>query len=257
MLRTAFISLLTLCMIGPPTVGRTAAPVYDAGDDADPITKIRELPARAMNEVVWLARCMYSESNRPHEQRLVGWVVRNRVETEFRGRTYREVILTPRQFSAFNEPSPRRRHLLNLTLDSESPGWQKVLDVAYRVYTAPPEERPFPITTRHFYSPVSRSSEHPPSWVDDHTPLPSASLGVLPHRFKFYDGIDRPREETEIPPALARARPQQAAASSSSEEPRVSLKELRKSVRRRVFRGRIQRPRRPTVENPSRPDRQN
>lgn len=262
MFRAPLTQLLLLSLVIPAMAGPPERQVVDDGDnEQDTIAKIRELPLRAISEVVWLARCSYSESNRPHEQRLVAWVVRNRVETEFRGRTYREVVLTPRQFSAFNEPSPRRRKLLNLTLDSQSPGWSKALDIAYRVYTAPAEERPFSITTRHFYSPVSRSSPAPPPWAKNETPVSSSSLGVLPHRFKFYEGIDQREKEADAPPTLAHAqqppsRESRGTSASSSDKSSTSLKEMRQSIRRRLFRGRVERPRRPTVKHPSRPDRQ-
>ena len=43
----------------------------DPEKKTDTIEQIRDLPPRAIDEVVWLARCIYSESNRSHEQRLV------------------------------------------------------------------------------------------------------------------------------------------------------------------------------------------
>src|SRR5690554_7258256 len=95
------------------------------------------------DEILWLARCIYSESNRPEEQRLVAWVVRNRVETRYRGDTYREVVLEPRQFSAFNRPTPRRDLILSLTPRSTVPGWQQALRIALEVFQAPPSARPF------------------------------------------------------------------------------------------------------------------
>src|SRR5690606_33922553 len=93
------------------------------------------------DEILWLARCIYSESDRAHEQRLVAWVVRNRVETRFRGDTYRDVVLEERQFSAFNEPTPRRARILALTHDSRQPAWRSALEIAREVYHAPPSAR--------------------------------------------------------------------------------------------------------------------
>src|SRR5690554_7236907 len=82
------------------------------------------------DEMLWLARCIYSESDRPHEQELVAWVVRNRVETGYRGRTYREVVLEDRQFSAFNDPTPRRARILALDASSRSAPWRTALAIA-------------------------------------------------------------------------------------------------------------------------------
>ncbi len=261
MIRTAALILTFLTLLAEPVSAADGggAEAFDL-DDRDTIAQIRELPPRALDEVVWLARCIYSESNRSHEQQLVAWVVRNRVETEFRGDTYRDVVLNPAQFSAFNTPNPRRRRILNLTLDSHTPGWRQALKTAYQVYRAPDEQRPFPETTRHFYSPISMSTDRPPQWTDNHSPIPSASLGVLPQRFQFYDGVDRSQaastpglRQTQLPTRTARY--ESASAARSADEDQLSLQELRNSIRRRLFRGRIKRPRRPTVKSPSRPER--
>lgn len=259
MRRTATLLLALVLLSGTAADGNAAMAV--SGDDTDTVDKIRALPPRAIDEVVWLARCIYSESNRSHEQRLVGWVVRNRVETQFRGDTYRKAVLTPAQFSAFNTSTPRRRRILNLTLDSRRPGWQQALEIAYGVYTASGQKRPFPITTRHFYSPVSMATEHPPEWTENYSPIPSESLGVLPQRFKFYDGVD---QQSEAAPVLAQNASSAPATSrysppptgETAEEDKTSLKELRQSIRRRLFRGQVNRPRRPTVQRPSRPEGQ-
>lgn len=142
------------------------------------------------DEILWLARCIYSESDRPDEQRLVAWVVRNRVETGYRGDTYREVVLEDRQFSAFNEPTPRRARIVDLTAEDKLPGWQTALQIAREVYHAGPSSRPFPVTTRHFFSPISMKNRAVPHWAVDKTPLSLAVHDIDPHRFRFFDGID-------------------------------------------------------------------
>ena len=152
--------------------------------------QLRRLSPLEQDEVLWLARCIYSESDRAHEQRLVAWVVRNRAETNYRGATYREVVLEPRQFSAFNEPSIRRNHILSLTPQSPSKAWRIALGIALEVYKAKPSQRPFSITTRHFYSPVSMRGGRTPKWAKNIEPLSSVRLGVDPHRFRFFAGID-------------------------------------------------------------------
>lgn len=63
--------------------------------------------------------------NGPHEQRLVGWVVRNRAETECRDkRTYREVVPDPFQFSVFTPGDPKRLPLPALQPTSDVAGRQ-------------------------------------------------------------------------------------------------------------------------------------
>lgn len=143
-------------------------------------------------ETLWLARCLYSESRRPREQELVAWVIRNRVETGFRGRTtYQEVVLDPYQFSAFN-PDRRysRRFYTHLDPEDIHPGWRRTLAVAWHVQHAAPSENPFKENTRHFYSPVSMPGGRPASWTDERRrAYPKAPWRPEPHRFRFYSNI--------------------------------------------------------------------
>ncbi len=152
--------------------------------------RLRALTPLQMDEVLWLARCVYSEADRANEQRLVAWVVRNRVETGYRGNDYREVVLDPYQFSAFNEPSPRRDRILAFNQYSQNPLWQQALGIALDVYLASPLDRPFAVTTRHFYSPVSMKRGATPDWAEGIQPVDVARFGIDPHRFRFFDAVD-------------------------------------------------------------------
>lgn len=179
---------------GMHEVGRSATVVADGADIArfdstDAATRLARLSPFEMDEVVWLARCIYSESDEPHEQELVAWVVRNRVETGFRGRTYREVVLEAKQFSAFNRPSSRRQRILNLTPGSRAPGWQRALGIALDVYQSDAALRPFAQTVRHFYSPISMKHGLEPHWADSGDEISSVGLGVDPFRFRFFDRV--------------------------------------------------------------------
>ena len=140
------------------------------------------------SETLWLARCIYSESDQPHEQELVAWVVRNRVATAYRGeRSYEGVVLDPRQFSAFNADSPRRTHYLGLQPDDRAPGWRRALLIAAYVRRAPWSRRPFPVTVRHFYSEVSMVGRRHPTWAAGETPiLANRPYAVDPARFRFF-----------------------------------------------------------------------
>lgn len=147
-------------------------------------------------ETLWLARCMYSESDLPHEQELVAWVVRNRVATGYRGRrTYRDVVLDPAQFSAFNWDSGRRTYYASLMPWSAAPGWRRTLAIAAFVRLAPWSRRPFPVGVRHFYSPVSMVGRSMPAWaIGRRAVQPDRLYPVDPYRFRFlalYEG--RPR----------------------------------------------------------------
>ena len=139
------------------------------------------------SETLWLARCIYSESDRPHEQELVAWVVRNRVATAYRGeRTYEGVVLDDRQFSAFNVGAPRRGFYTSLRPEDAPPGWRRALLIAAYVRHAPWSRRPFGVTVRHFYSEVSMVGRRHPTWAIGETPVrPNRPYEVDPARFRF------------------------------------------------------------------------
>jgi hypothetical protein len=124
-------------------------------------------PTNVDAETLWLARAIYSETKRPHEQELVAWVIRNRVETGYRGSTtYREAVLDPYQFSGFNPGSSKRSLLTSLEPDTPLPRWQQALWVARYVRHADPVYRPFSVETRHFYSERSMDGRRAPYWAE-------------------------------------------------------------------------------------------
>ena len=149
-------------------------------------------PEKLDEETLWLARCIYSETKRPEEMELVAWVVRNRVETRYRGEsTYKDVVLDPYQFSAFNPGSRKRKHYSSLTPNVKLPGWQHALNIAYHVRYAEPGLRPFPTKTRHFYSERSmpRYNAHP-GWSRGLEPVtPRRPVELDARRFRFFEGV--------------------------------------------------------------------
>lgn len=155
------------------------------------LEKIEPLPPEQINtRTLWLARCIYSETKRPEEQELVGWVVRNRVETGYRGNsTYREAVLDPYQFSAFNPGSRKRGYYSSLASSSTPPGWQRALAVAHHVLNAPASMRPFSEGTRHFFSERSMKGQKSPSWAESHKKVKPAGFDIDEHRFRFYEDI--------------------------------------------------------------------
>ncbi len=155
------------------------------------LEKLQPLPpSKVDSEVLWLARVIYSETKRPQEQELVAWVVRNRVETRYRGKsTYQGVVLDRLQFSAFNGGRTRQFYS-SLTPYSRTPGWQTALSIAYTVKHAPPQMRPFSLTTRHFYSEQSMVGRRHPTWAADKRPVkPLRPYDIDPKRFRFYAGV--------------------------------------------------------------------
>lgn len=154
--------------------------------------KIKPLPPEEIDsETLWLARCIYSETKRPSEMELVAWVVRNRVETGYRGRTsYRDVVLDPYQFSAFNPGSRKRWFYSDLDPMTQIRSWQTALTIAHTVRQAGPSFRPFSKTTRHFYSERSMVGASHPEWALGKTPvMPERNFTVDQRRFRFYDDV--------------------------------------------------------------------
>ncbi|MEZ4702441.1 MAG: cell wall hydrolase [Rhodothermales bacterium] len=143
------------------------------------------------NETLWLARCIFSETKRPEEQELIAWVVRNRVEIGYRGKTsYKEVVLDPFQFSAFNSESPEAPYYSSLALQHDESGWQRALSIAYYVRHARPQYRPFSAETLHFYSQQSMIGRREPVWARGLTPIrPPEHYRLDERRFRFFEGI--------------------------------------------------------------------
>ena len=148
-------------------------------------------PAVIDGETLWLARCIYSETKRPDEQELVAWVLRNRVETGYRGSsTYETVVNDPYQFSAFNVNSGVRSRYTSLDATSGNEGFQKALAIAHFVRHAPVAMRPFEGTTRHFYSEQSMTGGRTPAWaVGKDAVAPTREFTLEARRFRFYAGL--------------------------------------------------------------------
>ncbi len=149
-------------------------------------------PVEVDEPTLWLARAIYSETKRPHEQELVAWVVRNRVDTGYRGQsTYRGVVLDPYQFSAFNPGSAKRAFLRQLHPSTPLPRWRQALWVAHYVRHASPAYRPFSIETRHFYSERSMDGRPVPYWAEGSRFVPpnQRRYTVDERRFRFFKQV--------------------------------------------------------------------
>jgi hypothetical protein len=160
-----------------------AAVFAGASADEPPLCSAYPLTKDDNNEILWLARVMYSETKDADEMRLIAWVVRNRVETDYHGSTYAEVAQSKDQFSGLNPGDPQYKTNISLDYsDTKNAVWQTALRIAREVYYAPDSERPFSQSVRHFYSPDAVSTE--PSWAKD------ASLALASgDEFVFYDNV--------------------------------------------------------------------
>ncbi|GAB5521491.1 MAG: cell wall hydrolase [Rhodothermales bacterium] len=146
------------------------------------------LPSIVDDETLWLARGIYSETKRAEEQWLVAWVIRNRVETQYRGvANYQDAVLDPYQFSAFNRGSQVRRFYSQLDPDSRSFGWAHALSIAYHVRHLSEAYRPFSAETRHFYSERSMRHRSAPAWADGFDALPIEDIEA--ERFRFFADV--------------------------------------------------------------------
>ena len=167
----------------------------EAAEQSERFQDPEKMPIRAVDQIetetLWLARCIYSESKQPREQELIAWVIRNRVETNYRGnRTYRETVLDPYQFSAFNPGNPKRNRFTNLDVHSDAEGWQRALSIADRVRDADASQRPFARDTRHFYSERSMAGGRQPNWAHGERPVkPDRPYEIDVERFRFYSDV--------------------------------------------------------------------
>ena len=160
---------------------------------ADSLEVIVEASRRP--ELLWTARAIYSETRRPEEMWFVGWVIRNRVESRFHGHgTYKDIILHPKQFSAFNRGSGVRGFYMNLSPSQgvERPRWHDAMQTAKGVVDSPLAFNPLPHDTYHFYSEVSMRGRKHPEWRDKLTPVSKTEVPGLVNieetRFRFFRG---------------------------------------------------------------------
>ncbi len=154
--------------------------------------KVKPLPPeRIDSETLWLARVIYSETKRPEEMELVAWVVRNRVETQYRGKkSYQDAVLDPFQFSAFNPGDRKRTHYTGLGMNSDAPGFKSAVTIAHSVRKADANYRPFSKNTRHFYSERSMVGVKHPAWAKGGKKVnPQRDFQLDEQRFRFFANV--------------------------------------------------------------------
>nr|NIR47466.1 hypothetical protein [candidate division KSB1 bacterium]NIS23059.1 hypothetical protein [candidate division KSB1 bacterium]NIT70124.1 hypothetical protein [candidate division KSB1 bacterium]NIU93168.1 hypothetical protein [candidate division KSB1 bacterium]NIW68208.1 hypothetical protein [candidate division KSB1 bacterium] len=95
---------------------------------------------------------------------LIGWVLRNRVKTQYLGdTTYEAVARRKHQFSGLNPYDKQYHTNVTMSYHDRNTAWQNALKVASEVYAAPEADRPFPGDVKHFYSP--QSVARVPDWA--------------------------------------------------------------------------------------------
>ncbi len=200
-------SVATEKVFGPPTpehvivaqISHDPLPPVTCPVPLDPTQVPKKVPPiHVDDETLWLARLMYSETKRPEEQVLVGWVARNRAQTNWRGQgTLEEVVRDPYQFSAvwrgedtWNSFTALDQHTSSDTFPyyPHADRWHRTLALAYCLRKAEESERPFPLETRHFYSERSLAAPRSiPEWTIGKKPV-KFFFGFVPDstRFRFY-----------------------------------------------------------------------
>jgi hypothetical protein len=138
---------------------------------------VQALKRDIQSSVLWVARVLWTESNDPEEFPQIVWVVRNRVETGYRGKKfYRTAILDKSQFSHFNTASGRAQ-MESFGYHTQTVNFQEALEIAFEIMTAPAEESPFSAKTRHYYSTVSMKASYTTNCWKPHGPAVIARLG--------------------------------------------------------------------------------
>lgn len=143
-------------------------------------------PPQQTASILWLARALHTETIRPEEMWVIGWVIRNRVEMGYHGKhTYREVILEPFQFSAFNLPASREKYSrLTWSDTTRYRNFAAAVQVAREVIDSPAWKAPVPKTATHFYAQVGMKGRGHPAWAEAKYRVKIS--GVNPERLRVF-----------------------------------------------------------------------
>jgi len=146
-----------------------------------------------MNDAEWLALLLRSEANLQHEWWPVGWVVRNRVESEKFPDTYEGVILQRMQFSYFNGWTSAGiapdRIFVEAQRGYAGPTEPLSLACAKAILATPRWHAPFGRAVLNYWSPVSMLPQGSlPAWDFSHLRCFELS-GIDPYRFIFGETV--------------------------------------------------------------------
>ena len=152
----------------------------------DTLSTVRDsLDNSLSRDVLWLTRAIYSETDRPLEMYYVAHVIKNRVETCYRGQcTYKDVILDPYQFSAFNNNNQYYRNVNKSNARRLGP-WIAAKQVALDVYM---EDIDPTQGSTHFFSQVSMVDNSFPHWAYSGEQI-IVNNTIEEERFRFYKNV--------------------------------------------------------------------
>jgi len=123
------------------------------------------LDAATSKDILWLSRVLYSETDKPLEMYYIAHVVKNRVETCYRGEcSYKEVALDPYEFSAFNPNRASRYYLMDLDdSNAKDPGrWAASKQIALNTYL---DNHDPTNGGTHFFAQISMRNHGFPDWA--------------------------------------------------------------------------------------------
>jgi len=146
------------------------------------------LNAATSRDILWLSRVLYSETDKPLEMYYIAHVVKNRVETCYRGEcSYKEVTLDPYEFSAFNPNRSSRYYLIHLD-DSNvrDPGrWAAAKQIALNTYL---DDHDPTNGGTHFFAQVSMRNHEFPDWAY-HGDQVALANNVQEERLRVYKNV--------------------------------------------------------------------
>lgn len=151
--------------------------------DSDPeVQQLKEVVQKLstdVSELTCLYRIVGSETHVVSEQRIIAWVVRNRVQKGMYGKGYCGVAYAPLQFSGLThkaDPNYSKNNAAQLGNPYDE-SWASAERIAREVYNASSTENPIGPHVTHFYSPQLAS----PAWAQKLTYEFSSG-----NRFRFY-----------------------------------------------------------------------
>ncbi len=167
-----------------------AGRAFDASVEAQAVVEVEPAPVERVElkpvvvvhrydnvteEEVCMAQVLFSETKNNDHQVQIGWTVRNRVNAQFRGKTYCEVAFARGQFSALSYASdPQHKKVmavhdnyLNDRLTAwDKREWTEALTMAKVIMNADEILNPVPDATYFWYLPAYESGNiRYPSWA--------------------------------------------------------------------------------------------
>ena len=110
-----------------------------------------------------LAKTIYGEARGESIETMfaVGWVIRNRLQSKRHGKTYKDVVLQPKQFSCWNKGDTNYK---KIKVAIKGRLWEVCIGVAVVVMQLSEKHNPIP-EVKHYYD--KSLDGNPPFWADE------------------------------------------------------------------------------------------